>query len=76
MEMTIGNYIYTDYPEEEYDDLITIEVTNLDGEFICQYDITIDGNEVVDYSGVAELDSDDIDFIRALGFNTDQVETV
>ena len=34
MEMTIGNYIYTDYPEEEYDDLITIEVTNLDGELV------------------------------------------
>ena len=75
MEMTIGNYVYTDYPEEEYDDLITIEVTDLDGEFICQYDITIESNEVVDYSGVAELDSDDITFIKALGFRTEQVET-
>lgn len=73
MEMTIGKFVYTDYPEEEYDDLITIEVTDLDGEFISQYTITFEEKDVVDYSGVAELDEDDIKFIQALGFNTDEI---
>lgn len=75
MEMTIGNFVYEDYPDQECEDSITIEVTNLSGDFICQYDITIEGNEVIDYSGIAELDNDDITFLRALGFSTSEVET-
>ncbi len=70
--MTIGNFVYEDYPDEEYEDLITIEVTNLSGDFICQYEITIESNKVVDYSGIDELDSDDIQFINALGYNTEE----
>lgn len=75
MEMTIGQFVYEDYPDEEYEDSITIEVTDLSGDFICQYDVTTEGNEVVDYSGIDELDSDDIAFLRALGFGTSQVGT-
>ncbi|MFR9542435.1 MAG: hypothetical protein SNH27_10320 [Rikenellaceae bacterium] len=75
MKMTINNLNYESYVDEECEDSITIEVTRLDGEFVCQYDIIFEGNEVVDYSGIAELDSDDIAFIRALGFNTNEVET-
>ena len=73
MEMTIGKYIYEDYPSDDGSE-ITIEVTDKDGEFICQYDITVENNEVTDYSGVAELDGDDILFIRALGVNINEEE--
>ncbi|MFR9543473.1 MAG: hypothetical protein SNH27_15660 [Rikenellaceae bacterium] len=75
MEMTIGKFVYEDYPDEEYEDSITIEVTDRKGNFITQYDVTTEGNEIVDYSGIDVLDSDDIAFLRALGFGTSQVET-
>ena len=73
MEMTIGEYIYEDYPSDEGDE-ITIEITDKDGKFISQYDITVENNEVTDYSGVPELDGDDIMFIRALGISINEDE--
>lgn len=73
MEMTIDKYTYESHSTDDAD-VITIEVTDKDGEFICQYNITVENNEVTDYSGVAELDSDDILFIKALGINIDEKE--
>lgn len=69
MEMRIDKFVYEDYMSEDYEDIITIEVTSLDGDFVDQYDIVIENKEVIDYSGIAELDGDDITFIKALGLN-------
>ncbi len=73
MEMTIGDYTYEEYPSDDGEE-ITIEVTDREGEFVSQYSISLENNEVVDYSGVAELDGDDILFIRTLGVNINEEE--
>jgi len=73
MEMTIDKYTYESHSTDD-EDVITIEVTDKDGGFITQYDITLENNNVVDYSGVAELDGDDILFIKALGININEEE--